>query len=129
MRVDTSELSATIKKLSEFEQELERHADKPAVRERLHKALLDFEGKVFSSRGGELGGWPARVTLVKTGRLKRSLTQRGGENVWSVRSGRGRARVTFGSAVPYASAHPATGLTSEIVDRLLSILTQHLIEG
>lgn len=68
--------------------------------------LQEFE-RTFATHGP---GWPSNAkgsnALVKTGRLKRSLTQRGAEgNLWQVGAKEGR----FGTTVSYASALNAGG--------------------
>lgn len=91
--------------LEELE-ELEEQIDSMDYADALRQALQKIEERLFetSGRSGAHGAWkPTRAgnpPLVRTGRLRSSLTSDTGDSVWQVNKARGRVRL--GTRVPYA---------------------------
>ena len=85
-----------------------------AMRDFLANEFYRMEKRLFTSQGGAgaHGRWAAlkkprlggRI-LVKTSRLKTSLTKRGGENILKARQSARGFKIDFGTRVPYAEHH------------------------
>ena len=70
-----------------------------AASRRLHEEILERNKLYFDARGE--GDWPS--TFIDTGRLERSLTRLGGENIFKIEAiSDEEIKITVGSRVEYA---------------------------